>query len=36
MNPMLKTALIALVVVIVYDKFLKEQIAKLTGAGAGA
>lgn len=29
MNPMLKTALIALVVVIVYDKFLKDQLAKL-------
>lgn len=32
MNPMLKTALIALVVVIVYDKFLKDQLAKLMPA----
>jgi hypothetical protein len=30
MNPMLKTALIALVVVVIYDKFLKAQIDKLT------
>lgn len=26
MNPMLKTALIALVVVFIYDRFLKETI----------
>jgi hypothetical protein len=31
MNPMLKTAIIALVVVLVYDKFLKAQIDKLGG-----
>jgi hypothetical protein len=31
MNPLLKTALIALVVVVVYDKFLKAQIDKLGG-----
>ena len=31
MNPMLKTALIALVVVIVYDKFLKEKLSGLLG-----
>jgi hypothetical protein len=31
MNPTLKTALIALVVVLVYDKFLKAQIEKLGG-----
>jgi hypothetical protein len=29
MNPLLKTALIALVVVIIYDKFLKETIDNL-------
>jgi hypothetical protein len=29
MNPLLKTAVIALVVVLVYDKFLKAQIDKL-------
>lgn len=33
MNPMLKTAIIALIVVLVYDKFLKAQIDKL-GANA--
>jgi hypothetical protein len=31
MNPLLKTAVIALVVVLVYDKFLKAQIDKLGG-----
>jgi hypothetical protein len=31
MNPILKTAIIALVVVLVYDKFLKAQIDKLGG-----
>jgi len=31
MNPMLKTALIALVIVIVYDKFLKEKLSGLLG-----
>ena len=31
MNPMLKTALIALVVVVVYDKFLKEKLSGLLG-----
>ena len=29
MNPMLKTALVALVVVVVYDKFLKETVDNL-------
>ena len=31
MNPLFKTALIALVVVVVYDKFLKAQMDKLSG-----
>jgi hypothetical protein len=31
MNPMVKTALIALVIVIVYDKFLKEKLSGLLG-----
>jgi hypothetical protein len=31
MNPMVKTALIALVIVIVYDKFLKEKLAGMIG-----
>lgn len=34
MNPLLKTALIALVVIVVYDKFLKAQIDKLGGGAA--
>lgn len=31
MNPMLKTALIALVVIVVYEKFLKQSLSKILG-----
>jgi len=33
MNPLLKTALVALVVVFVYDRFLKETIDKMFSKG---
>lgn len=34
MNPLFKTALVALVVVFIYDRFLKAQIEKMMPATA--